>query len=162
MKGKKRKGKEKKHKLTTQRRAQEQAQELMNRIAVARPFRGGEGKVAEVGEFCAAPGLAPEDEEVPPQHIEPRPEEDAIAALAAVEQAALQAQELRIAVPGDDAIQATVDEGGPLPGVVVAPVSVDLAGERVPAGVRVAVLPHGALAPVEFHHGGHPHIQGRC
>jgi len=29
MKGKKRKGKEKKHKLTTQRRAQEQAQELM-------------------------------------------------------------------------------------------------------------------------------------
>jgi hypothetical protein len=32
---------------------------------------------------------------------------------------------------------------------VVAPVSVDLAGERVPAGFGVAVLPHGALAPVE-------------
>ena len=35
--------------------------------------------MAEVREFCAAPGLAPEDEEVPPQHIKPRPEEGAIA-----------------------------------------------------------------------------------
>jgi hypothetical protein len=40
-----------------------------------------------------------------------------IAAPAAVEQAALQAQELRIAVPGDDATQVTVDKGGLLPGV---------------------------------------------
>ena len=131
-------------------------------IAVAGPLRRGEGKVTEVREFCAAPGLAPEDEEVAPQHIEPRPEEDAIIALAAGEQAALQAQKLRIAVSGDDAIQATVGEGGPLPGVVVAPVGIELARERVPTGVGVVVLPHRALAPVEFHHGGHPHIQSRC
>jgi hypothetical protein len=87
--------------------------------------------VTEVREFCAAP----EDEEVAPQHIEPRPEEDAIIAQAAGEQATLQAQKLRIAVSGDDAIQATVGEDGPLPGVVVAPVGIELARERVPTGL---------------------------